>query len=110
MTLRRRCPEYCVTSDHEAREADFRIMKTFQMRLADEIYEAIKEIADERRTTVADVIREGLEAYAIGAFYAREGRSLFWEDPRTGERAEVMIPGFTFRRLRERVLTSEEAR
>lgn len=78
-------------------------MKNFQIRLADEVYEAIKEIAEERKTSIADVVRESLELYAIASTYAREGRCLMWEDPRTKERAEVLIPGFTMRRLRARV-------
>jgi hypothetical protein len=80
-------------------------MKNFQIRLSDEVYEAIKDIADERKTSIADVIRESLEVYAIASTYAREGRRLFWDDPRTGERAEVLIPAFTMRGLRAR--TSE---
>jgi hypothetical protein len=83
-------------------------MKNFQIRLADEVYEVIKEIADERKTSIADVIRESLELYAIASTYAKEGRSLIWEDPRTRERAEVLIPGFTMRRLLARVDEGKE--
>lgn len=81
-------------------------MKNFQMRVSDDIYEAIKEIADSREESVADVVRESLEAFVIGTLYAREGKRLFWEDPANGNRAEVLIPGFTIRKFRERVLTT----
>jgi hypothetical protein len=77
-------------------------MKAFQMRLSDELHAAIKEIAEKRNTTVADVIRESLEAYAISVMYANEGRHLVWEDPDSGQRAEVLIPGLSLGKLRER--------
>jgi hypothetical protein len=77
-------------------------MKNFQMRLSDEVYEAIKEIADERDTSIADIIRESLQVYVIGTEYARDGRTLLWEDPSTGTRTELLIPGFTVRNLRQR--------
>ena len=77
-------------------------MKNFQIRLADEVYDTVKEIAESRHTSIADVIRESLEAYAIGCLYAQEGRRLVWEDPQTGEKAEVIVPGFSLRNLRQR--------
>lgn len=77
-------------------------MKNFQVRLADEVYEAIKEIAESRSTSIADVIRESLETYAISCLYAQEGKRLVWEDPSSGERAEVLIPGLALRNLRQR--------
>ena len=83
-------------------------MKNFQIRLADEVYEAIKEIADERKTSIADVIRESLEVYAIACTYAREGGGLVFEDPRTHEGAEVLIPGLTMRGLRVRAEHGDE--
>jgi hypothetical protein len=81
-------------------------VKAFQMRLSDELHAAIKEIADERDTTVADVIRESLETFAIGVCYAQEGKRLYWEDPKTGERAEVLVPGYTLRSMKERALAT----
>jgi hypothetical protein len=85
------------------------VMKNFQIRLADEVYEAIKELAGERKTSIADVIRESLELYAIQSTYAREGRRLMWEDEETGDRTEVLIPGFTMRRFRAREQAREHA-
>lgn len=77
-------------------------MKNFQVRLADDVFEAVKEVAEARSTSIADVIRESLETYVINCVYAREGRRLMWEDPATGEKAEVIIPGFSLRGLRQR--------
>ena len=82
-------------------------MKNFQIRLADDVYDEIKSIATERNTTIADIIRQSLELYAIGAMYAREGKRLMWENPRSGERADVLIPGLTLRAARGR--TTDEA-
>jgi hypothetical protein len=82
-------------------------MKTFQVRLSDELYEAIKEISHSRDASLVDFVRESLEAHVINSHYAREGRRLFWEDPHTRDRAEVLIPGFAFRRLRDRALAPE---
>jgi hypothetical protein len=47
------------------------------------------------------VIRESLEVYAIGAMYAGEGKRLVWEDPSTGEKREVLIPGFNMHHHRK---------
>lgn len=76
------------------------IMKNFQIRLADDVYDEIKAIAQERQTTIADVVRQSLELYAIGALYARQGKRLMWEDARTGDRTDLLIPGLTVRALR----------
>jgi predicted transcriptional regulator len=69
-------------------------MKSFQVRLSDEVYEAVADIAKMRETSIADVIRESLEIYTIGVSYALEGKRLTWEDPATGEKAQVLIPAF----------------
>lgn len=79
-------------------------MKTFQVRLSDDLYDAIKEVADSRDATLADFVRESLEAHVINSHYAREGKRLFWENPESGERAEVLIPGFAFRRFADKSL------
>lgn len=70
-------------------------MKGFQVRLADEAHESVKRIASVRGTDAADAVREALEVYAIGIAFAEEGKRLVWEDPASGEKAEVLIPGFT---------------
>ena len=81
-------------------------MKSFQVRPSDDVYEVMKDIAETRSTSLADIIRESLESYAIGWHYAEEGKRLFWEDAKTGERAEVLIPGLSARRLRRRAVTA----
>jgi len=70
-------------------------LRNFQVRLADEAHEAVKGIARRRGISIADVIREALEIYAIGITYAQQGRRLIWEDPSGGGKAELLIPGFT---------------
>jgi hypothetical protein len=72
-------------------------MKNFQIRLGDQVYDILLDAAKRRRISVADVIREALEIYAIGIDYAEQGKKLFWEDPAKGEKAEVLIPGFTWK-------------
>ena len=85
-------------------------MKNFQIRLSDEVHEAIKSIAKERDRSIADVVRDSLEAYVIGCLYAREGRRLTWEDPTTKERAEVFIPSLTMRTLLSRTESERKER
>lgn len=69
-------------------------MKNFQVRLADEVHETVKAIAEERSISIADIIREALEIYTVGVAYAEEGKRLVWEDPKTGEKLQILIPGF----------------
>lgn len=80
-------------------------MKSFQVRLSDETHDVLAEMARDRKTSLADVVRDSLEVYSIASMFAREGRRLYWDDPRTGERAEVLIPGLMMRRMH----TSDEA-
>ena len=57
----------------------------------------LKEVALDRGVSIADVIREALEVYGIGLAYAQDGKRLIWEDPASGSRTEVLIPGFSAR-------------
>jgi hypothetical protein len=77
-------------------------MKSFQVRLSSDVYDVVKEMAEERNTSIADIIRDSLEARAIAAAYVREGKRLYWEDPRTKERVEILIPGLSMRAIRRR--------
>ncbi len=77
-------------------------MKNYQMRLSDEVHTTLKEIAEERGVSIADLMRESLELFVIADIYAKEGKRLFWEDTDNGTRAEVLLPGFTLRRMRDR--------
>jgi hypothetical protein len=70
-------------------------VKGFQVRLADEAHESVKRIANVRGVSAADVVRTALEVYVIGIAFAEEGRRLVWEDSTSGEKTEVLIPGFT---------------
>lgn len=69
-------------------------MKNFMVRLSDEVHETIRDMAAARGISVADVIRQSLEVYVIGAEYAREGKRLVWEKRDSSEKVEVLIPGF----------------
>jgi hypothetical protein len=76
-------------------------MKNFQVRLTDELFAAAKEMADQRGTSLADVIRQSLEDAAIASIYAAQGRQLFWMDLKSGTRTEVVVPALTLRMLRK---------
>jgi hypothetical protein len=75
-------------------------MKNFQIRLSEEVHAAVSEIAEERSSSIAEVIRDAIETFAISCVYAREGRRLVWENPETGERTEVLMPGLALHQLR----------
>jgi hypothetical protein len=70
-------------------------MKNLQVRIADDPYEILKELAEERNSSVSDIVRNALEIYALGSAYARQGKRLFWEDTISKEKVELLIPGFT---------------
>jgi hypothetical protein len=70
-------------------------MKNFQIRISDEIHRTLRQIAKARRISIADVVREALEIYAIGVIYSQEGKNLVWEDPKTGDKIQLLIPGFS---------------
>ena len=70
-------------------------MKSFQIRISDEIHRTLTEIAKARQISIADVIREALEIYSIGIVYTQEGKNLVWEDPKSGEKIQLLIPGFS---------------
>ncbi len=70
-------------------------MRAFHVRVTDRVHQLLKQMADARGISLADVVREALEVYAIGASYAEQGKRLTWEDPNTGEKVELLIPGFT---------------
>lgn len=73
------------------------VMKNVQVRLADEVHETLKILSQIRGISLADVVREALEVYTISIAYAQEGKRLMWEDPKTGEKVEVRIPGLLVR-------------
>lgn len=68
-------------------------MKNVQVRLADGVYETLKDVARLRGLTLADVVRDAFEVYAICVAYAQEGKRLMWEDAGTGDKVEVRIAG-----------------
>ena len=67
----------------------------FQIRLKDDLFDEVRRIAKEQEATMADVVRQSIDFYAISTMFARDGRRLLWEDPVTKARTDVMIPGLT---------------
>jgi hypothetical protein len=86
-------------------------MKSFQLRLNDETYETIADLADRRESSIADVIRNALELFAIADHYSSEGQRLYFEDRVTGEKTQLVIPGLRRpKRREERALAEAQSR
>jgi Ribbon-helix-helix protein, copG family len=68
-------------------------LKNIQLRLTPDVHEAIKDIAQERGMTIADLIREALQFYQLNLVYMENGKRLYYQDPVTGDRVEVIPPG-----------------
>ena len=88
-------------------------MKKFQVRLSDEVHGHLKRIAEYRNISIADIIRQALEIYVVGVVYALEGKQIVWEDEETGEKTELLIPGFTREpdtKLTEMLIAAEKKR
>ncbi len=75
---------------HERSEQ--RTVKNVQIRLSSQIHELLQEEAHSRRMSLADAVREALEVYLIHCAYSEEGKQLLYEDPKTGNRVEVVLP------------------
>lgn len=73
----------------------------FQVRLAEDVYGALKEMADDGDKPVAMVIRDSIEMYAAIQDFIRQGRRIYCEDPQTGDRSEILIPGLSLRLRRK---------
>lgn len=69
--------------------------KNVQVRFADKSYEALKTLAQSKGVSMADILRDAVEVYAIAHNYSKGGKKLFWEDEEKGEKAELVIPGLT---------------
>lgn len=84
-------------------------MNHIHVALEDEVHETVKALAEERKVSIADILREALEIYAVGLAYAEDGKRLVWEDGQTGNKLEVLIPGFVDakRRAASRRITFE---
>ena len=81
-------------------------MKNVQVRFSDEVYKGLERIAKEEDTTLADVVRKGLQLYGILRAYQREGKKLAIVDKSGELRAELVIPGIT---SAEKAITAEES-
>lgn len=67
--------------------------KNLQVRLGEQAHQTVKELADVRGISLAETIREAIEFYAIAVSYASLKKNLIWEDPITGSKTHVLIPG-----------------
>ena len=70
-------------------------MKNVQVRFTDEVYRAMEGIAEEEGASIAEIVRRGIQIYAIVRAYSREGKAFMWEDRASGKSAELIIPGIT---------------
>lgn len=68
-------------------------MKSFQLRLSDNVYKVIKDIADKEETSIADVVRKSLELYSILSKYLLEDKKVFIYDLISKEKIELFILG-----------------
>lgn len=67
-------------------------MKTVQIQLSDEIHETLKAMSRSKRMALDDVVKEALQVYVIAIWYSMQGKTLMFEDPKDGNRVEVIIP------------------
>ena len=70
-------------------------MKNVQVRFSDDVYKGLERIAEEEHTTIADVVRKGIQLFGILRGYQREGKRLAIVDSSGQLRAELVIPGIT---------------
>ena len=70
-------------------------MKNVQVRFTDEVYRAMEGIAEEEGASISEIVRRGIQIYAIARAYSREGKTLLWEDRANGKTAELVIPSIT---------------
>ena len=70
-------------------------MKNVQVRFSEDIYKGLERIAEEEHTTIADVVRKGIQLFGILRGYQREGKKLAIVDGSGQLLAELVIPGIT---------------
>lgn len=70
-------------------------MKNVQVRFSDEAYRGLEHIAKDEATTLADIVRKGLQLYGILRAYRKEGKTLAMLDENRMIQAELIIPGIT---------------
>ena len=86
-------------------------LRNIQIRVDPMLHETLKDVAQRKGMSIADSIREALQLYLISIAYADEGKQLMWEDPKTGMKTEVLIPGITgsVRFTRQRLAQADAA-
>jgi hypothetical protein len=76
-------------------------MKSFQLRLSDDLHDKAVDLSLTRETTVANIIRGSIDIYSLLVEAALQGKRLGWEDPITGEKTSLVIPGLGRKRDRK---------
>lgn len=62
-----------------------------QMRLSNQQFKIFNAVAREEGATKANILRKSIQLTSIMKNYQRQGRSLFWEDPKTKTRIKVIL-------------------
>ncbi len=70
-------------------------MKVFQVRIPDSLHKEVEAMAGEREETNACIIREAVEFRILAHALVKQGRVLVAEDPQTGNKVQLLIPGVT---------------
>ena len=64
--------------------------RSVQVRLGQDAFAQLQAIANEEKTSLAEVIRKGIIMFAIAHNYKKEGKTLFWQG-RDGVRADLVL-------------------
>ena len=72
-------------------------MKNVQVRFSDDVYKGLERISKEDHTTMADVLRKGIQLYGILRAYQKEGKTITIMAKSGEVQAELIIPGITTR-------------
>ena len=70
-------------------------LKLVQVRLGEAVHKGLEEIARDEGVSITDILRKSIQFYAIGRNYRKEGKTLVFLNPKSGEKVEVLIPGIT---------------
>lgn len=70
-------------------------IKNVQVRFPDELHKTLELIAEEEHTTLADIMRKGLQLYGIIRAYRKEGKQVALVDESGNVVAHLVIPGIT---------------
>jgi len=84
--------------------------KNLQISMSPDILDALKEIAKEEGTSVSSIVRTGIMLYLTHLEYSKEGKTLYFQDNKTGEKVRLEIPGVTSPSIYSRILKEETSK